>query len=450
MKASALKYFILSMLASVVCLIIVVMPFHAFLTVWLSTLVGHYTALRLWKEVLLLICTVGCVYLVLVDHKIRTHTLTRRLVWLIIVYGLWVVLRGLLALHSHSVTRKALGYGALVDVRFLVFFLVTWAVAVRTVRLKTQWPRLVLWPAYGVIGFALLQIFVLPHNFLSHFGYNTATTIPPFETINNNSHYIRIESTLRGANPLGAYLLIPISLLMAYIVAPAKRNKSHIFLLIAALIALCFSFSRSAWLGAFISLVIILAVHFKPKDLSPKLGFLAGIVVVALAVLAIGMHHNTRFENVFLHTQDHSASAVSSNAGHASALKDGLRDMVHHPFGSGPGTAGPASVYNVGQNKAGPNIAEDYFVQVGQETGWLGLGLFLLINIGVGYLLWLRRADPLSLSLFASLIGLSFVNLLSHAWADDTLAYVWWGLAGVAMAQQAYRREPQEPKTDAV
>ena len=60
--------------------------------------------------------------------------------------------------------------------------------------------------------------------------------------------------------------------------------------------------------------------------------------------------------------------------------------------------------------------------------------MFVLINAGVGYLLWLRRADPLALTLFASLIGLTLVNMLSHAWADDTLAYVWWGLAGVAMA----------------
>jgi hypothetical protein len=37
------------------------------------------------------------------------------------------------------------------------------------------------------------------------------------------------------------------------------------------------------------------------------------------------------------------------------------------------------------------------------------------------------------LSLLASLIGISFVNLLSHAWADDTLAYLWWGLAGIAI-----------------
>jgi hypothetical protein len=37
---------------------------------------------------------------------------------------------------------------------------------------------------------------------------------------------------------------------------------------------------------------------------------------------------------------------------------------------------------------------------------------------------------------------LTVVNLLSHAWADDTLTYVWWGLAGIAMAQPATRINP--------
>jgi len=48
--------------------------------------------------------------------------------------------------------------------------------------------------------------------------------------------------------------------------------------------------------------------------------------------------------------------------------------------------------------------------------------------------LWLRRSDPLALGLFASLMGIGLIGLLSHVWTDDTLAYVWWGLAGIAMA----------------
>jgi len=157
----------------------------------------------------------------------------------------------------------------------------------------------------------------------------------------------------------------------------------------------------------------------------------SGVLVLLGALTVLVFHHSTRFENFVLHTQTHSAVKATSNEGHFTAFKQGVSDLWHHPLGEGPGTAGPASFYN---NHCPARIAEDYFIQVGQETGWLGLGLFIVINIGVGYLLWTRREHPLALSLFASLIGLTFINLLSHAWTDDTLAYVWWGLAGIAMS----------------
>ncbi len=49
----------------------------------------------------------------------------------------------------------------------------------------------------------------------------------------------------------------------------------------------------------------------------------------------------------------------------------------------------------------------------------------------VAWRLYGWRADPLALGLLASLAGISAVALLQHAWADDTIAYMWWGLAGL-------------------
>jgi len=432
MKASALKYFIISLLASLISVIIVLMPFHAFLTVWGSSLVGHYTVLRLWKEFLLAVAAVGALYLLLMDIKVRTQTLTRRLLWLIAAYLAWLLVRSLIALAHHSVTHKALAYGDLVDSRFLLFFLIAWMVAVRTKQLPAQWQRLLLWPAFGVIGFALLQFFFLPHNFLSHFGYVDGKTIPPIETINHNNNYIRVASTLRGANPLGAYLILPISLLTVYVLTPLKRNRSHIVVLPLALAALFCSFSRSAWIGAFLAMAVIVTIRLKHL-VSQKLFALTGVAFVLLIGVAFALHDSASFQNVVLHTESHSAVKTTSNHGHAAALESGVKDLWHEPFGEGPGTAGPASVYDNGHVR----LAEDFYLQLGQEAGWVAIGLFILINVGVGYLLWTRRADPLALSLFAALIGLSVVNLLAHAWADDTLAYVWWGLAGIAMAQPA-------------
>jgi O-antigen ligase len=428
-----------------IILILLLMPFHALLTVWGHSLFGHYTALRLWKEVLLALSALGALYLMITDHKIRFHTLSRRLVWLILLYMLLTVVWGLLALNQHDVSLKALGYGLIVNLRYLVFFLVTWAVALRMSRLRSHWHWAVYWPAMGVVLFGLLQIFILPHDFLRHFGYG-ASTIPPMETINHNPHYIRIASTLRGANPLGAYLLVPISLLAVLLLNPKRRTWLQAAFLIALMIVMFYSFSRSAWIGGALSLLVVLLASVRTKlSRLTAVGVIVALLVAAAAV-SLAFHRSTRFENFIFHTQTHSAVKTTSNENHLNALKTGLNEIWDHPLGQGPGTAGPASIYNSGHN---PRIAENYYVQIAQETGWLGFLLFALINIGVGYLLWLRRADPLALSLFASLIGLTFINLLSHAWADDTLAYVWWGLAGVAMAPDRKAAETApEPQTE--
>jgi hypothetical protein len=279
-----------------------------------------------------------------------------------------------------------------------------------------------------VVLFALLQVFVLPRDFLSHLGYGP-NTIEPFETINHNAHYIRVASTLRGANPLGAYMLVPISLLAGLLIT-GRRTWPYVSLFVGSLLTLFFSFSRSAWIGAALALTAI-SIHYLDRRYLKQ----ALIAVSVLGVLAAGTftifewHHNSRFQNIFLHTEDRSVIKTTSDQGHVAGLRQGAHDLVHQPFGRGPGSAGPASVYNKDQ----PRIAENYFLQIGQETGWIGLILFVLINIGVGYILWLKREDPLALTLFASLIGLTFVSLLSHVWTDDTIAYIWWGLAGIAM-----------------
>jgi hypothetical protein len=437
MRAHALKYRILWLVAGISMLIILLIPLHAFLTVSGASLIGHYTLLRLWKEVLLLVCVAGTLYLVITDGKIRAHTLTRRLAWLVIFYIILNIGWGLVALHQHTVTAKAVGYGWIIDLRFLIFFLVTWAVALRTSRLRKNWQWMILVPAAVVVVFGLLEALVLPHDFLTHFGYGP-NTIQPYETINHNQHYVRILSTLRGSNPLGAYLLIPISVLTGLIIS-GRRSWPYVTLYIGSWLTLFFSFSRSAWIGAILTVAAVSIQLLDRRHLKPGLMVVGTLVVLGGVFFAAG-HHNQRFENYFQHTQTNSAVKTTSDQGHLTALKSGLHDVLHQPFGRGPGSAGPASVYN----NHPPRIAEDYYVQIAQETGWVGLILFLLINAGVGYLLYVRRRDPLAVMLYGSMIGISFINLLSHAWADDTLAYVWWGLAGVAMVPLPEAKKQRE------
>jgi hypothetical protein len=436
--------------AKCLAVIFVLLPFHAFLTVALATATGHYDLLRLWKELILLALVPVGVVIIYRTPKLRQEFRRGWLFWCIASYTVLHVVLGAVALSKGQVNIYALGYALIINLRPLLIFCLAFVAGSRTPWLRDHWRPLLLWPAAVVIGFGLLQTFVLPANFLQHFGYNTAT-ITPYETVDQKLSYIRIQSTLRGANPLGAYLVLALSGVMVLLLKSKfkgrgtddQRQVIGITLLSAGLIVLVSTYSRSAYVGmALAALTAILLIVHGRKAKQRLAAVLAVLVIVGAGALVM-LHNNSQFENTFFHTDETSASAISSNGQHASALRGALSDVAHEPFGRGPGTAGPASTHN----NAPARIAENYYLQIGQETGWLGLALFVAIVAMVGRRLYALRADPLARTLLASLVGLSFINLALHAWTDDTLALLWWGFAGVAIAVAAPAILKPESKT---
>lgn len=443
-------------MAYAVGLMIALLPFHAFLTVWGSQLVGHYTLLRLWKEFLLLGLLLASLLMVVRSGRVaaQLRSLRRSLAGPIWLYVILVVVCGAVAYLGHDVTRKAVAYGVLLDTRFLLFFLVTWYIGRRTTWLTEHWKPVVLIPASLVIVFGILQFTVLPPTFLGHFGYGPHT-IPAAQTVDQKAAYQRIQATLRGANPLGAYLIIIIVAIIAaglepskwWLARPGQHRLRGLLLLAASGVVLILTFSRSAWIGATVAVGWLVWLRIGSPRLRRRLLVAGGTAVLLLVVTGFTLRHNDVFQNTFFHTDEHSRSSLSSDQGHLAATRAGLRDIVHQPLGGGTGTAGPASTYNQTTHRQ-PRIAENYFVQIAQETGLLGLGLFVAINLSVGRRLWRRRGQVVPDMLLASLIGISVVNLLSHAWADDTLCYIWWGLAGAAVALPVTVNHNQKPAPD--
>lgn len=415
-------------LSWIIAVILALIPFHAFLTVWVASAVGHYTLLRLWKEILLLVLIAGALYLLWRDAALRKKVLGSTLAQFMALYTLVTLVWGAVFYLLHDVTVKALGYGLIVNLRFLLFFLVVWIIATKSRILLQIWPKLLLIPAAIVIVVGLIQRWLLPYDVLKHFGYSTST-IFPYETINHNINYPRIMSTLRGANPLGTYLI----LILAAIVAIGAKAKKKLWLWAAfgggALLVLVFSYSRAAWIGFILSMFVLGWSAFGNQRIKRILLAVVLVLVVLGAGATWALHDNTTFQNVFLHTQENSAIKTTSNEGHISSFKEGLRDIDSNPIGDGVGSAGPASIYNAGKSQ----ISENYYIQLAQEVGWIGLALFITINCLVGLELWRRKTDALASILLASLVGLAVVNLFSHAWTDDTIAYLWWGLAGLAL-----------------
>lgn len=412
-------------------LVLGLLPLHAFFTTWLGSNFGYLDAWRIWKELLLVAALPLVVWLLVAQPSLWRRLWRQWLIRLIAAYIVLYVVSGVLALMQHNTNVDALAYALLSNLRYLGFFLMV-LVVIQNSNVLHRWAVKVVVSVSGiVIGFGLLQRFALPLDFLRHFGYG-ADTIPAYQTVDNKVEYQRIQSTLRGANPLGAYLTVIIGLLASYWRAFwAKRWAAYLLSCVATLAALFFTYSRSAYLGVSATVVIVLLLGVSVEWRKRLL--LAGIGIALLgAGFVYVFRDNNALQNTLFHSDETSQSDISSNTGRTSAIKEAFYQVLREPLGRGPGTAGPASV----RNDHPARIAENYFLQIGQEVGWVGLALFMLILMLVGVELWAIRSTPLGLGLFASFIGLFLINLVSHAWADDTLGLLWWGLAGVALGRR--------------
>ncbi len=408
---------------------------HAPLSVGLGVLFPSLElAIKAWKEVLMLVATALGVVIV-----------TRRQMWRQLL-GDWVLrlIAAFAALHLFLVGFFYQGWaatvaGLMIDLRFLLFF----GLVYMAIKIAPQYRRRLVQIAVAgaciVVGFATLQLF-LPPDILSHIGYSR-DTIMPYLTVDKNPDYVRVNSTLRGPNPLGAYAGIALGLLAAALARGKLQPRGRKALFATAIFATCSlvalwtSYSRSAWAAGIVILLVVVVVGAYRK-VSRRVWIASAVVVFALAGALVAVKGNSFVSNVLLHENPQGGSAVSSNEAHVESLETGTRRLFRHPFGQGVGSAGSASL--LGDR---PTVVENQYLFVAHETGWLGMGLFVTLYGLVLYRLWKRRSDWLSLGVFASGIGLALIGLLLPVWADDTVSIVWWGLTAIALAGGKHGRK---------
>lgn len=381
---------------------------------------------KAWKELILVIATVVAAVL-----------LTRQKQWSLLRDKVIYCIAGFAAVHILSVVLFFQGVnasvaGLMIDLRFLLFFVLVFVL----LKLYPTYRKPFLWVgivgALIVGGFAILQVTVLPHDVLSILGYSKAT-IAPYLTVDQNYDFIRINSTLRGPNPLGAYAGIVLALVAAALchrVVPKHRRAYAIVAIITlgAVVSLWASYSRSALVAAVVAIGLVLAATLLRK-ISRRMWIIGVIVCFGLAGALAANWNSTFVSQVLLHENPNGGSVVSSNDDHASSLQTGLERLVAQPFGAGVGSTGSASLHG-----DAPIIIENQYLLVAHEAGWLGLGLFLLLIGLVSLRLWRARADWLALGVFASGVGLALIGLLLPVWVDETVAIIWWGLAAVALS----------------
>src|ERR1700683_4332418 len=334
--------------------ILALMPFHAFLSVWLGHIFGHESEIEAWKELVLLALTARALLLIRADRQ-RLERLRRP----------WIVATGifaLLALAVTAITRPGLtaaAFGIKTDLEFLLAAVLATLVAAPTFMRRSI--HAVLIGAGAVTSFGLLEIFVLPRNFLDAFGYGPATLMP-YELI-SGTNTPRFAATLGGPNQLGTYLILPLALSLML----AIRRKQWWWLALTATgsVVLAATYSRSAWIGAVAALALTLVVSLPTRWRMRTVAVLVVLGVAGAGSLAVLPTRHTHCHAYLFHQNPASANLrPSSDAQHVSSVRTSLRDIAGRPLGHGLGSAGPATF------RAGVvHIVENYYLPIGYENG---------------------------------------------------------------------------------
>lgn len=413
---------------------------HAPLSVGFGTLWPDYDLLiKSWKEILMLVAGMVAIFLI---YKNKQVQILRNPI--IIAIGAYTALHLALLLYMNQGLNSSLA-GLLIDLRYVLFFSLVYIALRLYPNSRKLFLRVGIAGALIVLIFGLLQVFVLPHDILKYIGYNT-NTISSYLTVDQNHAFIRINSTLRGPNPLGAYASIVLALIAAVIAGrKVRKDKQKLavttVLAIGGVVALWASYSRSALIAAIVAVGIVLVVTTLRK-LSAKMWITIGVVLFAVVGGLFIFRDSSFISNVVLHENPTSIDDISSNAGHIQSLNDGVNRLLRQPIGAGIGSTGSASLYS-----NNPLIVENQYLFVAHEVGWAGLILFVSIFLMILVKLWELRKNWLALGVFASGVGLALIGLLLPVWTDDTISIIWWGLAAVALSTITTKRALHREKS---
>lgn len=421
-------------------IVFVLLPFHAFISTWGGTAIGPLWLWKSWKEMLLVLLFVATFGWLVYAGRLR-EVFSRPYTIVLACYVALTLVMTYVFLTRNGAEAAAVGLA--MNLRYLLIAIIAYAVFRYTDNLK-PWleraGRFVVIAGLIVSAIGVVQSLILPADFLERFGYSE-TTIAPATLIDDNPDLLRAFSTLRGPNDFGAFLILPIILTLAY-----ARQFPLWFSIISMFFmswALVLSSSRSAWIGALVALGVYGALEIG-KRLSRRtliygaLGiFVAGFIglyaAVTVPVVRMAVFHSSPGDPSLFE---------GSTEDHFIATGAGIGRVVDNPLGCGAGCAGPASYYG-----ESPRISENYFVQIAEEVGVLGLVLFILLVTFIGReLLTTKHTRPLSRALFAALIGYAAVGLFLHVWADDPLTMTWWLLAGAVIG---YNESQQWKKSKA-
>ncbi len=438
-----------------------------------------------WKEILIVLISV---FSFTIWVRKKENTKLDSLDTAIIIFCATALISGIFFTgNGFPENTKQIIWGVKYGLLFLALFLMLRQIPLHKNE-KENLINIVLLSGTAVILFGIAQATVLPEDFLISFGYNPEygntdlvggiSYCHKIENALTHEEFCRVQSTLSGPNQLGAYLLIILPLFLYRIFTARGRNKVfYIPPFLGGIFVLLFTWSRSAWIGAVtmaatffiiqarkpwaaLSYLLLLGIGlmsiFLPILTSERwdeLKFLsltgAGFMLMLMLLMFVAnlqhrffsqfggflfptllsaiMYVRARYDTFFWNN----IVRPSSSQGHWERWSDGVKYMIENPLGLGLGDAGPASIRFAHPGETG-FLPESWYLQVGLESGFIGLVLFLSIILLLGYKL-LTSESTIAKPLFLGLIGISTAAIFLHSWESAVVAFSFWSLAAIAL-----------------
>ncbi len=414
-----------------------VLPVWLFAAVWLGDTLGGYEVWRAVPSVLFAALTLAVFLYSLWKHPSELkHFFIDKINWAIFALGLIVAITVL----TGQATWHAKAVGLVMDGRYLLAFL-TFRMLIRIDgqfwrTVLGELPRILTFVGVALAVIGVIQVTLLPREFLTVFGYSIGG-VAPYVSIDQGEN-LRAFATLAGPNNYANYLLI--TFFAALFMVRKSAGKGRLFYVLATSlisVGLVASSSRAAWLAAAVALAVffLLNVKISKKVIVAGLASLAVLAGLFLVLLEVPIFR----ENILHIREDRNSSHETSNDAHLSALIDGVDRVASKPLGCGVGCSGPASYYS---DEA--IISENYYLQMAQQYGIVGGLLFILV---VGLILFrLVEISEIGRLWFVVGIGLCFAALFAHTFTDEAVAVTWFAVAGAIAGDFANRKSHTKPR----
>jgi len=253
----------------------------------------------------------------------------------------------------------------------------------------------------------------------------------------------RAYSIVGGPNTLGSLLVlfIPIGFGTFLVEKDILKKIIYIIMTVGMGLGLVFTFSRGAWLAAFLAILIFMMFIAKRM-----------IISISAVLLAVVLSVNTLWDRIYnMFTKDYIAKASEGGRLYrwSYALEQWSKTKL---FGLGVGRFGGAVATN---HNLTPFYMDNYYLKTLTESGIVGFTAYILLQISILFncFLYIRstvneRYRVIMFSIFSGLIGLLIHNGVENIFESPFSVVYYWTMVAVLVAMYKIDTNRESKKDD--